>query len=310
MKSNVIFPNIGIEFHNFGTGITIFGIDIAFYGIVIALGMVCGVLMAQWQAKRTNQDPELYLDFALYAIIISVIGARLYYVAFAWDDFKDNPLSILNLRTGGLAIYGGVIAAVLTGVVYCKIKKINFGLLADTGMLGLLVGQIIGRWGNFFNREAFGKYTDGPLAMQLDLRAVSSDYTCSLATLEARYAGKPAALESIMQIRNNTVMVDGIEYIQVHPTFLYESLWNLGLLIILIFYSKHKKFNGEIILLYMAGYGLGRFWIESLRTDQLFLWGSPLAVSQLLSGILVVVSVILIAVLRLKKKKQSTVKNA
>lgn len=305
MSSNINFPNLGLELNNVPSGFTVFGFYIAFYGVVIATGMILGVLMAQWQAKRTGQNPELYLDFALYAIILSVIGARIYYVAFAWDEFKADPIQIINLRTGGLAIYGGVITAVITGLVYCRIKKVSFGLLGDTGMLGMLVGQIIGRWGNFFNKEAFGKYTDGLFAMQLDINAVSSDYTCSLATLTNRYADRPDALERIIEIRNNTKLIDGITYIQVHPTFLYESVWNLILLICLIFYSKHKKFNGEILLLYLAGYGLGRVWIEGLRTDQLFLWNSPIAVSQLLSALLVIVSILIIAIIRIRLKKKT-----
>jgi len=302
-KSDILFQKLGIEFHNLGTGIKIFGIDIAFYGIVIALGMVLGVLLAQWQAKRTGQNPETYLDFALYAIIISVIGARLYYVAFSWSDYKDNPLSILDIRSGGLAIYGGVIAGALTGIVYCKIKKINFGLLADTSIFGLLLGQIIGRWGNFFNREAFGMYYDGLLSMQLNLKHVDGDYTRSLQSLTARYADKPEALKRIIEIRENTKWIDGAEYISVHPTFLYESVWNLCLLIFLIFYSKHKKFDGELVTIYLIGYGLGRFWIEGLRTDQLFLWGSPLAVSQLLSGALVVIAGAFLLIRRVRLKK-------
>ena len=305
MSSNINFPNLGLELNNVPSGFTVFGFYIAFYGVIIATGMILGVLMAQWQAKRTGQNPELYLDFALYAIILSVIGARLYYVAFAWSEFSSDPIQILNLRTGGLAIYGGVITAIITGYAYCKIKKISFTVLADTGILGLLVGQIIGRWGNFFNKEAFGKFTDGFFAMQLDINAVSSDYTCSLATLTSRYADRPDALERILEIRNNTKLIDGIQYIQVHPTFLYESVWNLILLIILVIYSKHKKFNGEIFLLYLAGYGLGRVLIEGLRTDQLFLWNSPIAVSQLLSAILVIVSVTIIIVKRILVKKKT-----
>ncbi len=288
VNSDIRFPNIGITLHNVPQGFKIFGFQIALYGIVIALGMILGVLIAVWQAKGTGQDPELYFDFALYAIIISVIGARLYYVVFAWSEFKDNPLLILNLRTGGLAIYGGVIAAILTGIVYCRIKKCPFFRLADTGMLGLLIGQVIGRWGNFFNREAFGKFTNSLFAMQISLADVSSDYTCSLQTLAQRYQGRQAAYDRIIEIRDRIQVVDGISYIQVHPTFLYESLWNLVLLILLIFYSKHKKFEGEILFLYLAGYGLGRVWMEGLRTDQLFLWGTPIAVSQALSALLVV----------------------
>lgn len=271
--------------------------------MIIAFGMVLGVLLAQWQAKRTGQNPETYLDFALYGIIFSVIGARLYYVAFTWSEFKDNLLSIFNTRSGGLAIYGGVIAGIITAIIYCKIKKLSFWLLADTSVLGLLIGQILGRWGNFFNREAFGKFYDGLFSMQLNIKHVAGDYTASLSYLETKYAKRPKALQSILEIRNNTIMVDGAEYISVHPTFLYESVWNLALLIILVIYSKHKKFDGELFWMYIAGYGLGRAWIEGLRTDQLFMWGSPLAVSQMLSILMVIVGASVIVYKRIHAKK-------
>jgi len=301
--TSIGFPNMGIDLNNVGSSIPVFGIDIAYYGIIIALGMAAGYLVAEWQAKRTNQNTDLYLDFALYGIVLSVIGARLYYVIFTWNDFKDNPIQILNTRNGGLAIYGGVIAAIITAYFYSKIKKIPFGLLADTGCLGLITGQIIGRWGNFFNREAFGKYTNNLFAMRLDIRDVGSDYTNSVSYLSQKYADRPDALASIMKIRENSLIINGITYIQVHPTFLYESMWNICVLIILILYSKHKKFNGEIFLLYLVGYGLGRVWIEGLRTDQLFLWGTPIAVSQLLSALLVGIAGIVIIYNRITLRK-------
>jgi len=304
--TSIMFPNIGIELNNVGSSIEVFGIKIAYYGIVIACGMALGYLVAEWQAKRTGQNKDLYLDFALYAIILSVIGARVFYVVFYWSEFKDNPWEVFNIRNGGLAIYGGVITAVVTAFIYSKIKKISFGLLADTGCLGLITGQIIGRWGNFFNREVFGRYTDGPLAMLLDLSDVSNDYTMSAANLATKYAGRPKAYEHIMEVRNHPVVIEGITYISVHPTFLYESLWNLGLLILLIVYSKYKKFDGEVILLYMAGYGVGRFWIEAIRTDQLFFFNTAIPVNQLLAGILVVVSVIIIILMRLGIRKRKT----
>ncbi|MDD3174668.1 MAG: prolipoprotein diacylglyceryl transferase [Herbinix sp.] len=306
INTNINFPNLGIELKNIASGIDVFGYRIAFYGIIIGIGMLFGWLIAEWTAKRTGQNPEFYLDFALVAIAVSVIGARVYYVIFAWDEFADNPLSILNLRTGGLAIYGGIIGGVLTALIYTKIKKCSFWLLADTGCIGLITGQMIGRWGNFFNREAFGKYSNGLFAMQLDRRVVSDVYRESVlvSRLKEIYAGKTVALERILEIRNSVVTVDGVQYIQVHPTFLYESFWNLCLLIILILYTKHKRFDGEIMLLYLAGYGLGRVWIEGLRTDQLFLWGTPFAVSQLLSALLVIGSVILLIIKRQKAVKK------
>jgi phosphatidylglycerol:prolipoprotein diacylglycerol transferase len=290
---DIIFPHLGIELRNVPYGIDVFGYEIAFYGIIIGLGMLFGWLIAERTAKRTGQNSEFYLDFAIIAIVVSVIGARLYYVIFAWEEFSDNPLSILNLRTGGLAIYGGIICAVLTAIIYSRIKKYSFWLLADTGCLGLITGQILGRWGNFFNREAFGKYTDGIFAMQINRSDVASVFreSVSLSSLEKIYAGKPGTLNNILEIRNNIQTMNGFEYIQVHPTFLYESLWNLCLLILLVLYTKHKKFDGEIMLLYLIGYGLGRVWIEGLRTDQLFLWGTGFAVSQILSAFIVIVSV-------------------
>lgn len=303
VSANIRFPNLGIELKNLPSGIDVFGFQITFYGIVIGIGMLLGWLLVEWMAKKTGQNSEIYLDFALLAIVISVICARLYYVIFEFEEFKDNPISILNLRTGGLAIYGGIIGAIVTAAIYTKVKKYSFWLLADTACIGLLVGQILGRWGNFFNREAFGKYTNGLFAMQLDLRDVPYDYNAPLSYLQTKYSGKIAAYDSIIEIRNKMENVNGFEYIQVHPTFLYESIWNLCLLIILILYTKHKDFDGEIMLLYLIIYGIGRVWIEGLRTDQLFLWGTHIAVSQLLSALIVIVSFTLFIVNKYKAKK-------
>ena len=279
---SIRFPNLGIEFDNIGKSVNIFGFPIAYYGIIIALGMFIGYLVARWQAKRTGQDPEIYLDFALIAIVLSVLGARLYYVIFRWSYYVEHPLQIFNIRNGGLAIYGGVITAFTCALVYAKIKKISFWVLADTGIFGLIAGQIIGRWGNFFNREAFGDYTTGLFAMQIKKSEVAADSITD-------------------QMLHNIKTINGIDYIQVHPTFLYESLWNLGLLIIMILYSKHKKVDGEMIAIYLFGYGLGRFWIEGLRTDQLLLWGTKIPISQLVSVGAMLLGVAIIAYRRHKK---------
>lgn len=305
-NTNINFPNLGIFLKNVGDHFTVFGVDIAFYGIAIAVGMISGYLIAEWTARRTGQNPELYLDFAIWAIIVSVACARLYYVVFNWEAFADEPMSIFNLRTGGLAIYGGVIGGITSAFVYTKIRKIPWGRFFDTAIVGLLTGQIVGRWGNFFNREAFGTYTDGLFAMQVDVRDASGYFNpeVSQQIVENAYAGKPAALENILEIRNNALVIDGATYIQVHPTFLYESVWNLVLLIFLLIYTKHKRFDGEIFLLYLIGYGLGRLWIEGLRTDQLFLWRTPLAVSQVLSGLLVLIGVAAYIYLWKKSKKR------
>lgn len=284
MTTSISFPNLGIYLENVGKSIEVFGFEIAFYGIIIGCGVMAGIIMAAMEAKRTGQNPDTYYDLALYAVVLSVIGARIYYVIFSWDQYKDDLLSIFNIRQGGLAIYGGVIAAVITVFVYGRVKKISFAKLADTAVLGLILGQIIGRWGNFFNREAFGEYTDNLFAMRLPLDAVrSSDVT-----------------ELMME---HIEMLEGTAYIQVHPTFLYESLWNLGVLLILLWWRKKKKFEGEIFLLYLFGYGVGRFWIEGLRTDQLLIPGAGLPVSQVLAAILVIVSAVIIFYMRRKKGK-------
>lgn len=267
--ADIRFPHLGIEISDLDRYISVLGYPIAYYGIFIAIGMIAGYCMVVWTAKRTGQDKELYMDFAVYAILTAIVGARLYYVIFRWDYYKNDLLQIFNVRSGGLAIYGGLIGGVLTAVIYAKVKKISLPLLLDTACVGLVTGQIIGRWGNFVNREAFGGYTDGLFAMQLKVGEVSSSYITE-------------------NLWEHLVTVGNTQYIQVHPTFLYESLWNLVVLLVLIVMTKKKKFHGEIFALYLAGYGLGRFWIESLRTDQLKLMGTNLPVSQLLSAVLAI----------------------
>ena len=287
MDWNINFPHLGIYLEHVGKNISIGGFTIAYYGIVIGIGIIGGLMLAQWQARRTGQDPEMYLDLAMIAVVLSIIGARVYYVVFAWDMYKDDLLSIFNIRNGGLAIYGGVLTAIATVFVFAKVKKQPFGLLTDTAGLGLILGQVVGRWGNFFNREAFGGYTDNLLAMQLPVSAVRrSDISADLAA--------------------HIMNVGGIDYIQVHPTFLYESLWTLCVLLFLIWYSPKKKFHGEVFCLYLLLYGIGRFWIEGLRTDQLIFFGTGLAVSQMLALVMVVVSLCIIAMGRKRQKTKQT----
>ncbi len=267
-SGEISFPNLGIELHNVPWGFDVFGIHIAWYGVIITLGAVLGFLTALWQAKKEKVDTELIWDFVIPAIIFSVIGARIYYVMFFWDMYKDDPLSVFRLREGGLAIYGGVIAGILTCFVFTRIKKIPFFQFLDVCIPGLIVGQIVGRWGNFMNREVFGGYTDGLFAMRLPIVDVRGrDVTMELA---------------------EHMISEGVNYIQVMPTFLYEGALNLIVFLIMILYRKHKKFQGEIALIYLGGYGIVRFFVEGLRTDRLLLWNTDIAVSQLL-GILLFV---------------------
>lgn len=284
MDMEINFPNLGIYLDHVGKSISIFGFSIAYYGIVIVTGMMIAIWIAQREAKRTGQNPEQYLDLAMIGIAAGILGARIYYVIFAWDYYKDDLLSIFNIRQGGLAIYGGIIGACIAVVIYSRKKKQNFSLLMDTASMSIVFGQIMGRWGNFFNREAFGDYTNNLFAMQLPVSAVRAN-------------------EITQKMWDHVVTVNSVEYIQVHPTFLYESLWNVGVLLFLFWFRKRKKFNGEVFLMYLIGYGLGRIWIEGLRTDQLLLPVVGLPVSQLLSGCLVVGCTILVV---WKRKKLSS----
>jgi len=279
--ADICFVHLGIAIQHLRNSISVFGFRIAFYGIIIGIGMLAGLCVAQADARRRGQDPEIYLDFALYGIIFSIIGARIYYVIFEWDLYKEDILQIFNLRAGVLAIYGGVIAATITLTVFCRIRKVSFLSLADSCVLGLVTGHIIGRWGNFFNCEAFGGYTDSLLAMRIRLSLVNAGMLNQ-------------------DVLNHVIVENGVEYIQVHPTFLYESLWNLGLLCFMIWYRQRKEFDGEMLCIYLSGYGVGRFWIEGLRTDQLLLFNTSIPVSQGLSAILILAA----ATCMILKKRQ------
>ena len=281
MSMTINFPHIGIYLDHVGKSISVFGFDIAYYGIIMGCSILLGLFLAEREAKRTGQNPDIYTDLVIYAIIFSIIGARTYYVVFSWDNYKDNLLGILNLRQGGIAIYGAVIGAVATVYVYSRVKKLSFTLLLDTACVGLVAGQILGRWGNFFNREAFGGYTDGLFAMQLPVSAVRAN-------------------EITDEMWAHVQMIGQEQFIQVHPTFLYEALWNLGVICFLYWYRTRKKLQGELFLTYLLGYGLGRIWIEGLRTDQLQIGSTNIPVSQLLAGVLIVFSLFMILMGRKK----------
>jgi len=282
---DIAFPHLGIYLENVPKTFSIFGFTIALYGVMIGLALICGLLLADHIAKLEGVDSDMLWEFGFLAAVFGIIGARIYYVIFSWDLYKDDLLSILNLRQGGLAIYGGVIAGFATLFIYCHIKKVSPFKLGDCGVFGLLVGQIIGRWGNFFNREVFGGYTDSLFAMRLPVDAVrASDIK------ETHLAGMEA--------------MGDVNFIQVHPTFLYEGMWNLCLLILMYFFRKHKKYDGQMCLMYLGGYGLGRFIIEGIRTDRLLIPHTQIAVSQLLGILMFVAACVTNLVIRMRQRRK------
>jgi len=285
MKSpDIVFPNLGIEFNSIDpVAFKLFGIEVYWYGILIITGVFAGLLLARYRAKKDGQDPEIYSDFLIYGLLAAILGARIYYVAFTWSDYKDNLWSIFAFREGGLAIYGGVIGGVIALVTYARIKHLSFARMADVAAPCMALGQVVGRMGNFMNMEAFGGTTNSLFAM-------------GLKSSEAKI---PSSMISYI------APISGYEgnYLLVQPTFAYEAVWNIGLIIFIMIYTKHKKFQGEIVAIYLLGYGLGRSWIEGLRTDQLLFGNTTIAVSQILSVILVIGSLFYIIYMRQRVKK-------
>lgn len=247
----ISFPGLGLELDPPST-IQLGPLTIHFYGLIIAVGMLLAVLYASKRSKEFGLKEDDLIDGVLWVAPFAIICARLYYCIFEWDQYASNPISILYIWNGGLAIYGGVLGAVIGLSVFCKVRKIKATAMMDVVALGLLIGQLVGRWGNFMNREAFGAPTDSFLRMGLYNTATGA-----------------------------------VEYY--HPTFLYESLWNFVGFLLLHFLSKKRKYDGQVALGYVAWYGLGRAFIEGLRMDSLY-WG-PFRVSQVLAGISCVAAV-------------------
>lgn len=260
--AEISFPMLGGLRINPPSYFTLFGRPIYFYGVLIGLGFLLAILFCAKRAKRFGLKEDDVYDVAIWLIPCSILGARLYYVLFRFDYYRVHPDELLSVWNGGLAIYGGVIAGVLTVYLVCRHKKIPFPAMLDNLCYGLLIGQIIGRWGNFLNREAFGAETD-------------------------------------IFCRMGLTAPDGTT-IYVHPTFLYESLWNLGVLLFLLRFERtgRRRFDGHCVTLYFLLYGLGRFWIEGLRTDSLYIGNTGIRVSQALSLVLVIASAALLLYMR------------
>lgn len=254
MDMNIYFPKLGIEMSHVGTSISIFGFHITYYGILMGAAILAGIMITLYFARKTMQNVEYYLDISIGVLTGGIIGARLFYVLFSWDKYRNHFFRIFNLRQGGFAFYGAFLGGLLFLVFAAKRRRLIVGRVLDTASFGIVTGQIIGRLGNFYNRESFGGYTNGLFAMQLPVNAVrTADVT--------------------EKIGKHILDVDGIACIQVHPVFLYEMLWNLGILILIIRYAGKRKFEGELFFLYVALYGIGRTWMEALRVDKLMMPG-------------------------------------
>ncbi len=265
--SKISFPGLGIgEFEVDSVAFTIFGIDIAWYALIITLGMIAAVTYVIFQAKKIGITSEDVIDFALFTIPFGIVGARLYYVLTSLDQY-DSFIEMLNIRGGGLAIYGGIIAGGITVFGVCYYKKINFLAFADCTAPGVLLAQGIGRWGNFMNGEAFGEETE---------------IFCRMGLQNSNTGGK---------------------LIYVHPAFLYESLWNLlGVLLVYLFARYiHKKYDGQLFLMIFGWYGFGRMFIEGLRTDSLYIPGTALRISQVLAALIFVITATLLIYFAIKK---------
>ena len=268
LTSPITFPNLGISVDPSPVALRVFGKDIYWYGIIIAVGFVLAVVYMMYRSKDFGVTSDDTLDLVLWTVPIGVICARLYYCIFYWELYADNPISMLYIWQGGLAIYGAVIGGAVTVVIVSKVKKIKTGVFLDLASMGVLIGQIFGRWGNFMNREAHGSVTDSFFKMGLVDAAGQVTYY--------------------------------------HPTFLYESVWNLVGFIGIHFLSKKKrKFDGEVFLLYIGWYGLGRAWIEGLRTDSLMLFSTGIRVSQLVAIVSFVAAAAVLAYVLLKKKPRT-----
>ena len=269
MITNIVsFPELNLEFT---IPETLGKTNIHWYGVIIAVGFLLAIIYAMCRAKTFGIISDKVIDVAIFGTIGGIVGARAYYVIFHFDSFKDNLLSIFEIWNGGIAIYGGIIGGLLVGALACKLYKVKVLPMIDLAVLGYLIGQGIGRWGNFVNGEAYGADMVKILPWGMQITEV--------------YNGSVLGQTSI-----------------VHPCFLYESLWCILGFVVLHFYSKHRKFDGEILLMYLAWYGLERFFVEGLRTDSLYIPNTEIRVSQLVAAVCVVVATTLWIIIRVKIK--------
>lgn len=280
----IYFPKLGWRFNINPTAFTVFGIDIQWYGIIITVGLLLAMLYCFPKMKRFGLDGDRALDAVIGGIVGGIVGARAYYVLLRWDEYAGDWKSIFNSRGGGLAIYGGLMGAVLVGLIICKIRKVKMLPMLDVAVIGFLIGQGVGRWGNFVNQEAFGTNTGGLFGM-------------TGGTIQQTIINESAYIDGSMYQAGLEIS----EKYAVHPCFLYESVWCLLGFVILAWYSKRRKYDGQLLLMYLAWYGAERFVVEGLRTDSLML--GNIRASQALSAVLVIASVVIQIVMLSRVKR-------
>ena len=280
---DVAFPHLGIFIKNLGSAIRIGNYTIAYYGIIISIAMLVGFTIVTKVAKKMEINDDIFYDIFIIIIVLGIIGARAYYVIFRWDYYgmPTHMHEIPDIRQGGLAVYGGIILGSIGIIIYCLIRKINILKVLDLTVIGVAIGQAIGRYGNFFNTEAFGEFTNNIFAMRIRKELVSNTADISRSLIL------------------NPIVEEGVEYIQVHPTFFYESTLNLILFAVMLYMIKKKhKFDGQIAATYFMGYGIIRFFVESLRTDSLMF--GQFRISQLVSIAIIIIGISFIVLHYLK----------
>ena len=270
----ILFPNLGLKFEHVETGISILGFEIRFFGIILGLALLLGITLMLLKAYSTGQSMDEYLNLSIIVVPTALIGARIYYVIFQFDNYKNAVGNMFQLRKGGLDFYGALIAGIITVFVFANVQKIAVGKILDTASVGISAGQILCSLSVFFNRECFGEYTDGLLAMQIPLDLVSYS----------------AVTE---KMRKHIEMVEGQRYIQVSPLFLAAFIWSIVVLTIVILYNYRRKYDGELFLVYLIAYSFGRFLMEGARVDALIIPGIGWRAARVTAVVMIVISVLM-----------------
>lgn len=273
MKEMILFPNIGLTFEHVKTGIPFWGFEISFFGILLGVALLLGIGVVLLEVYNTRQNLDEYLNLSIMTVIVALVGARLYYVIFSWENYRKSVFDIVLLRKGGMSFYGALLAGLCMVLIYASIHKTSAGRILDTSCVGIAAGQIVCSFCGFFSREGFGDYTEGLFAMQISLESISYQTVTE-------------------NMRKHIELIDGERFVQVEPLFLVGFIWSIVVLMSILLYKYRKKFEGELFLIYLLIYSFGNFWLESVRADALMIQGLNWKVDQVVSGIVFLVALI------------------